>query len=1016
MSVDKENHLLWLKGVLVLPLLLLCSFAHGQHFNFKSFSTAEGLPQNFIYSLNQDQQGYLWIGTGDGLSRFDGSEFTTFRQEDGLAGNFITRSVIDGEGRLWLAHNQGGLSVLADNQFKEVVPDTGQYAIEGLWTAKDGSIGTVTQGGEIALCSVSGRSPVEIQGFQPSRLISWSHYRDDLWWAGTSEGLFLLEVNGKGGKVLAQLDDLTNIKAVIGLEEHCLGLSLSGGLILIQVSDSWDLSHQPAKTDQFLDGPGYFLSKDQHDQVMVGSGSGIFKLRPSHSSDSLILIPAYGRFSGLESDHGTCVLYDREGQIWIGSRGAGLSLLPYQKASFASRSNDLPLTATGMAYSPKRGLVVGNDQSIAWLQFNDPEVAEDVKGSMRAFALPEGLNITALAADEEGTIWAGTEASGLYFLASPFRKENWKKLESVSPRRIAHLSFDQEGTLWVATHAEGAIAIDPKSGDHSAYTFKEGLFHNEIHAIFHDSQNRHWLIPEGNRLQFIDGENIVDVTSPNNQAIRSACLDANQSLWIATGGEGIYRRTGDSWKQFTIEQGLPSNYLQGIFCDRDNRIWGVTRDQLAYLVPGQSKFRIYSGVDPSDHQGFVPHKAAENDQGRLFFGSYSGVVSFYPALEPPQVELYVRLKSLIISGDEKSLEQSLELPFAKYRIRFGFDGIRQNRNSPTWFRYRLLGYEEDWNPPTTEPFAYFTNLSEGDYTLEIQAGTAPDQFGEAVQSWSFTILTPFWKTTWFYVLCCIGVLAGILLFVRIRTYRLKVANQQLEATVAERTQEIRKQNEELERFTYAVSHDLKTPAINIAGLLKMLQATDPEINDHRKEIYDLLNNASSHLQENLLQLMQVIKAKGAGAAPKSEVKLPVILDEIRKNIYIILEEAQAELVVNWEVETAWFNRSHLYSALYNLITNAVKYRSPERKPVVKVSSRQSKQWLILEVEDNGLGMDLEKDYDKLFGMFQRIHAHTEGSGVGLHLVKKIIDNSGGKIEVDSTPGKGSKFSVYLPLQ
>ena len=233
------------------------------------------------------------------------------------------------------------------------------------------------------------------------------------------------------------------------------------------------------------------------------------------------------------------------------------------------------------------------------------------------------------------------------------------------------------------------------------------------------------------------------------------------------------------------------------------------------------------------------------------------------------------------------------------------------------------------------------------------------------------------------------------------------ANQQLSRT-----------NVDLDNFVYMTSHDLQAPITNVAGLLSILREELPaavaEANAVPR-VLTMMQGAVERLQLTLRQMAEVARLqRGPEQAPEA-VDLPDLVQGIRLDLAPLLAEAQAQLDVDvTSCPKLRFTPAHLRSIVYNLLSNAVKYRHPDRPPRIQLRAHCQETQAVLEVEDNGLGLD-EQQQAQLFRMFGRLHAHVEGSGVGLHMIKRMVENAGGTIGVESQPGRGSTFRVTLPL-
>ena len=223
-------------------------------------------------------------------------------------------------------------------------------------------------------------------------------------------------------------------------------------------------------------------------------------------------------------------------------------------------------------------------------------------------------------------------------------------------------------------------------------------------------------------------------------------------------------------------------------------------------------------------------------------------------------------------------------------------------------------------------------------------------------------------------------------------------------------------NVDLDNFIYTASHDLRAPITNIEGLLQTLQAElePPAATSEVPYILELMHDSVERFKTTIDHLTDVSKLQreyGQAAAP---VALGATIEDVLLDLTPLLREAHAQLTVSVQaVPTVNFAAKNLRSVLYNLISNALKYRHPDRPALIAVRARRTAGQVVLEVEDNGLGIDLNRA-NNLFGMFQRLHTHVEGSGVGLFMVKRMVENAGGQITVESEVGKGSTFSVFLP--
>ena len=225
-------------------------------------------------------------------------------------------------------------------------------------------------------------------------------------------------------------------------------------------------------------------------------------------------------------------------------------------------------------------------------------------------------------------------------------------------------------------------------------------------------------------------------------------------------------------------------------------------------------------------------------------------------------------------------------------------------------------------------------------------------------------------------------------------------------------------NVDLDNFIYTASHDLIVPIANIEGLLHALARELPPaaLVGDVAEMLHLMERATERFRRTIEQLTDVSRLQQAHAQTDTQALLAAVVEEVRLDLLPLVQQTQAQLTVDVPATTSLpLSEKNLRSVVYNLLSNALKYRHPDRAPAVRLTYFRQDQHHVLRVQDNGLGFDVAEVKGKLFGMFQRLHTHVEGSGIGLYMVKKIVENSGGRIDVQSQPGEGTTFTVYFPV-
>ncbi|MEJ8802623.1 CHASE domain-containing protein [Pontibacter sp. H249] len=231
--------------------------------------------------------------------------------------------------------------------------------------------------------------------------------------------------------------------------------------------------------------------------------------------------------------------------------------------------------------------------------------------------------------------------------------------------------------------------------------------------------------------------------------------------------------------------------------------------------------------------------------------------------------------------------------------------------------------------------------------------------------------------------------------------------------LSDKNKELQRINNDLDNFVYTASHDLKSPIANMEGLAALLREELQErLEESDLQVLDMVQGSINKLKGTIADLAEITKVQKELDSAVEPLSFEVALQDVTADIEGLVRNSDAEIITDLQVKDVLFARKNLRSIIYNLVSNAIKYKSPDRKPSIKISTYKQNDFIVLEVEDNGLGIRKEQQH-KLFTMFKRLHSHVEGTGIGLYIVKRIIENSGGRIEVDSDLGRGTTFKVYF---
>jgi signal transduction histidine kinase len=249
-----------------------------------------------------------------------------------------------------------------------------------------------------------------------------------------------------------------------------------------------------------------------------------------------------------------------------------------------------------------------------------------------------------------------------------------------------------------------------------------------------------------------------------------------------------------------------------------------------------------------------------------------------------------------------------------------------------------------------------------------------------------------------------------------RVVRRTFALSKSEQALAQKMEQLQRMNDDLENFIYTASHDLKAPITNIEGLIRVLTSKlskEGWEDNTTRAIIDMVHGSIGRFKGTITDLTQISKIGKENRQATGLVNIADTIQEVLLDMKREMEETGVQLVIALkECPEICFSKKNLQSVIYNLLSNAIKYRALDRPSHIQVSCHQTLEYIVLSITDNGLGIDVTKS-NKIFAMFTRLHTHVEGSGIGLYMVKKIVENAGGKIEVESKVGKGSTFRAYF---
>jgi diguanylate cyclase (GGDEF)-like protein len=767
------------------------------------WQTKDGLPQNTVTAIAQTSDGYLWLGTREGLARFDGVRFTVFTSESTpeLAQSQILSLLADRKGRLWIGTWGGGLTLLEGGRFTRFSAAEGLPSdlIAAIFEDRQGRIWVGTDGGGAA--RLDGRRFVAI----PSRDALGKQVRaiaedDTGMWLGSEAGLVHLRHDGT-------LVSYTETQGLVHHSVRSLLLSKSG-MLWIGTDHGADRFAKGA-FQHFPEGESLAhdlvlaLEEDRDGNIWVGSDArGLKRWRDGATS-------VFSSREGLSNDSVYSLLEDREGHLWIGTNLGGLNRLRQGLVTpFAKRE--------GLSHDYLRSIFEDRDGDL-WIGTEGGGVNRLKGGTVAVYTTKQGLSndtVFSIVQDRAGDMWFGTD-SGL----TRMRDGRLQSMTIGTPYAnfaVLALFEDRDGALWLGTYANGLIRY--RDGVFTSFSRKDGLSHETVNVIAQDREGNLWIGTRGGGLnRFRDGK-FASFTKKDGLAddLVFALHEApDGSLWIGTYGGGLSRMKNGRWSSVTRKQGLFDDVVHRIIDDGVAHLWmstnrgifRVARHELDEVADGTRAtltsvvYGPLDGMRNAECNGGASAGVLTRD-GRVWFPTIEGAVAIDSRLattrtpEPPPV----LVEEIFVDGRLANPETILALAPTAQTLAVNFTALSLSTPEAIRFRYRMEGLEQDWVDADTRRTAYYSKLPPGRYRFHVSAANADGIWNEAGAAFALAVTPNWYETPWFRGGMVLALLLAGPLFYRERIRRFTAKQLALEGIIAERTSALETANTLLARL------------------------------------------------------------------------------------------------------------------------------------------------------------------------------------------------------------------------
>lgn len=1016
----------------------LCGYAIlPTQFHFRHYNIENGVSSNNISTLFQDQKGYIWIGTENGLNRFDGNQFTLYQKNNPLYSNFHANSInticetTDKE--LWLGTDNG---VFIYNQVKDTftpfVKQTSDKTSITSWIThiiqdKAGNIWIATHKQGIFLFNTQTDKLTQFEIPQNDNIVTriLNDEQNNIWLSGPYQ--------------LCKLNKVNNTFETYAIEEKTesiYSMALwedSSNHIWIGTWDKglWKLDPRTKQVEKYLTGEKgkgilhiHSILEYSPELLLIGSDDGLTIFNPvTHES---FLYDNYGDNEKSLSDKFIYpILKDREGGVWIGTYYNGISYLPPYCGQFNgySESSDIPY-------------------------FNSRIISRFCEG-------------------ENGNIWIASDDSGLScFNPSTMQFLDFNGREKLNKHNL-HALCMVDKDLWIGTYGDGIQILNTQTGVIKSYSTSDGLDENNVYSIFKDSQGQIWTGSMNGICQYDAPKQRFTPIKYLEALVIEIAEDAKGNLWIATQGKGLFRyspQKNKEWKKYGLGKGFNSLAVNHLCINKDNEIWVATSEGL-YLynplkdvftyqplrhpnecinailegedclwlttakglvkyTPATQETQIFTKSDGLQSEAFIMASALKTRNGEFYIGSINGFNTFYPhQLKLNTQKPNVVLTSLEIFNQKIDTQKDGTLPEAidhlkeihlSYKdnvITLNYAALSYCTPQKNQYAYMLEGFDKGWNYVGSQHSTTYTNLPAGTYTFRVKASNNDNIWNEEGTSIRIIVHPPFYLSLPFkigYVLLFLLAL-GLLLRYVIRRSEKKHAKA-IDELNSKKEIEI---HEAKINFFTMIAHEIRTPVSLIIGPLeKIMQSTHIPTNERQElEIIDRNSQRLLYLVNQLLDFRKV---------EQKEMRMKFSSQSIKELMQAVCERFSPTLQQNGVSFSVTYPDEHFHAdvdkealtkVLSNLLTNANKYT--QSRIEVRFQEHPEKQTFSIEVQDNGKGMN-EEELTKIFKPFYQASENKPGTGIGLSIVKGIVEAHHGQVNVTSQPGHGSSFMITLP--
>ncbi|WP_029905041.1 hybrid sensor histidine kinase/response regulator transcription factor [Prevotella sp. 10(H)] len=1033
-------------------ILLFISVSQNIHPNkyyFRNLQVEDGLSQNMVYTIIQDNQGFIWLGTQDGLNRYDGNNFKIYKKSasdpKGIGSNMIFSLLQNDDGIIWVGTASGvylydplyesfsplNIKTADNDSISGTVRDMKRDGQGNIWLITSGNgLFCVTPQNELKLYQLEKK--LNINSVNTRKLAFDS--KGNIWIATYQQGILRFNpemediqqfhIGDNNNSSTINVNDLF----LLNDETMLLGTATRGVV-------SFDLNTFTQKAFLEKDKEGRFLFvrriyKNTNGELWLGTESGIhiYNLQTEAITN---LQHIYGDSYSISDNAIHSIYQDKEGGMWVGSFFGGVN---YCNELYSQFEKYYPLTGINTISGKSISEFCEDEKQNVWIATEDAGLnLFNPKNQTFDTGFIPAKNIHGLLY-ENNNIWVGTFSEGLYVIDIRTNKKRLYKHSSdhnsLNDNSIYSIYKDYSGTIWIGTTL-GLHKYNKSTDDFQRINEQE--ITKQVNDILEDQNGVLWFATLGNGLFSYDKysnkwTNYPYLTADVNSNMITCILKDNRNrLWLGTEGAGLCMFDTDK-KEFisayTTENGLPNDVVYMLVEDTRGDIWGSTNNGLFRINTNNKQISTFNHANGLLCDQFNYKSGFKSSDSKIYFGGTRGFVAFYPEklwpnnFVPPIVfnSFQVHNNEVVPTEKNSLLTRSIaytdeiSIPYGTPVFSIGYAALSYVSPRANHYAYKLEGKDHNWINSDGSYKATYSDLPPGDYIFKVMASNSDGLWNEAGASIKIRILPPFYMTIWAYILYVL--VAAFIFYYLIKSYTRKVneKNRQI-IEMLEISKEKELYNAKIEFFTN-VTHEIRTPLSLIkAPLEEVMKQIDRK--DEKWENMSIIQRNTNRLLKLVNELLDFRKTESKGLR----------LNFVNTDVISVIKETADRFIPSIQLKGIFYNQHLPEQAFYadvdieiytkilsNLFNNALKHGHTYIN-VEFIAGTDTFKFIV-----SNDGNNISEEYiQKVFDPFFKIDNNTEGSGLGLPFARSLVELHKGSITLDNKKQGEVTFIIELPV-